>query len=233
MYIEHIDRMIDQFAGHIQSVLFKCVNVDESDRCRQSALQCLDSIYVVNDIELHSHDMSLSNEPKQEAKEDVAMAEASQKSAFQPEALDTIISKLFSMLTLGVSKLSHGVRGSIVRLLGILSDRYPSKFSEMHLKKLAALYTKNIDDAVKNPNSMNRQVYPISIFFPQWCLTGLEYFLNEHSSFIPLAPKSRGDGHCMQTVFVLVLLLVKDVYSESRYDVVKGRNVFSKKKKKE
>ena len=76
------------------------------------------------------------------------------------------------------------IRGGILRLLGILSDRYKeaNEFSTERLKKLSKLYTQYIHEALNDPNKMERSLVG-------GCLTGLEYFLNEYSHLIPFKAK--------------------------------------------
>ena len=66
------------------------------------------------------------------------------------EKLENIISNLFVKLRSGVSKIKGSVRGGILKLIGILSNRYPSYFNNNNIKSLSKYYIKYISEAGKD-----------------------------------------------------------------------------------
>ena len=162
-YLEHIGDEMGKYAPRIQATMLKCVNTDQSDKTKALALQCLDRLYLSTRIKLHAN------------------ASRGVDSAALP--IEQVISTLYSNLNLGVSKLRPSVRGGILRLLGILSNRFASKFERSALQKLAKLYTKHINEALQRPDAVQPQLVGGS-------LTGLEYFLEEHCDLIPVSPST-------------------------------------------
>lgn len=71
--------------------MYRCISVDESDRSKSNALQCLDQIYLLDDINVHDCEHS--------------------------EPISTIITSYFELLNLGVSKISPTGMCYIVSIL--------------------------------------------------------------------------------------------------------------------
>ena len=155
--------------------------------------------------------------------------------------LSQVISQFYNSLSLGTSIVKANVRGGIMRLLGILSNRYSNGkyFSDKRLTLLSKLYTKYISEALNEPSKMQRGLIA-------GCLTGLEYFLNEYCDRIPLKPKNmnnknnnknknknknknnksslissmNADYHNLFTVFRIMLFSIRDAERETRYSLV-------------
>eukprot|EP01083_Nonionella_stella_P272552 924329_1 len=136
-YIDHIDHNIDVHASRIQFTMRQCVNNDQSDKTKCIALECLHKLYC----------MPLSLHPDTDADDSNDVNMNRNTTALD---IDDVISTLYNNLNLGISKLRATVRGGILHLLGILSNKYPSKFSHNQLTKLSKEVMKPIQVDFKN-----------------------------------------------------------------------------------
>ena len=201
--------------------MIKCVNTDQSDKSRGAALKCLDKLYLLNSFDMHSKpkssndDIGGKSEADDDEDEDNDIKMNGDDSNDHLINIENVINTMYGLINLTVSKLRGTVRGGILRLLGILSNRYPMKFTRIHLDKLAKAYTKYIGDSLKNPSSIQPGLIA-------GCLTGLQYFLNEHCDFIPLTPNKnkKGDNRNMLTVFKMIIITTRTIENESRYLMV-------------
>ena len=204
-YMDHIQEEIistTAYPARIHWAMMECVSKDKSDSTRSLALQCLDSLYLMDAIDLHSDSTSHST----------------------VMSLERVIQSLNHMLSLGVSKVGPSVRGGVLRSLGILSNRYPHRFDRNFLTRLSKRYTKWLNDAMDKIKG--DQVKPPLI---AGSLTGIEYLLNEHSDLIPVQSQNNKDPHTLWTVMKMVIISVQTIADATRYKVaVASMNLLSR-----
>ena len=195
-YIEHVhDDIVAtiSYPARIHRAMIECVSKDTSDKTRSLALECLDTLYLMESFDLHSPSTS---------------------SSIPIMSLEQVVNSLNHMLTLGASKVGQSVRGGILRLLGILSSQYPTKIHRNLLQRLAKRYTKWLADSLDKVNG--DKVRPALI---AGCLTGIEYLLIEHCDLIPLKSSNKKDQHDLWTVFKIFIASTKTINISTRYAV--------------
>eukprot|EP01083_Nonionella_stella_P000179 531_1 len=174
--------------------MMQCVNNDQSDKTKCIALECLHKLYC----------MPLSLHPDTDADDSNDVNMNRNTTALD---IDDVISTLYNNFNLGISKLRATVCGGILHLLGILSNKYPSKFSHNQLTKLSKELMKPIQVDFKNNAAVTGRNALIS-----GCLSCLQYFLYEHNDF----------EVDMRNVFTFILKEANKVIAneQSRYRVV-------------